>query len=387
MVSESIPVDLITEILSRLPAKSISPSIGFVPYRSNGHQYPITHNSSPRRLIFAIEEEGLWSIFSSPQHHLSPASSYSLVVPSGQHADLSLRRPTVRMWLCLRFDLFLRPCLGSQADPPNLLVGPPLGLDPVGKQYKVLQLTYPYCSHDHRIMTLGTRGMRWRKIECPLRLEHLSDGLCINGVLYFLGDTSECEDMLEEKSDFVIACFDVRSEKFRFLYPESFCELINYNGRLGVVYYDDRSDDAVEFRVWVLEDVEKREWSKYAHTLRGDKLFPRYVSVVGAISTGEIVLSMADYTSGQPFYVYYFSPEGNTIRRYEIQGFGEYHEASSNPRRVHVFVDDVQDLSVKDPTLLKSSIYAPYLYNEESEESEEEEYDDGRHFRGNKKRG
>ncbi|KAG2293988.1 hypothetical protein Bca52824_040657 [Brassica carinata] len=205
-----------------------------------------------------------------------------------------------------------------------------------------------------RVMTLGARGARWRKVDCSLGLVvKMSEGLCINGVLYYLGDTSECEG--ESRNKF--------------------------------------SDDAVELRVWVLEDVEKQEWSKYAYALKGDKLFPSYVSVVGVISTGEIVLSMADYTSGQPFYVYYFNPEGNTIRRFEIQGFGEYHGASNDPRRVHVFVDDcsrsyrfadhVEDLNVKDPTLLKSSIYVPYVYNEESEEEEEEEeyeVNNGRRF-------
>lgn len=275
------------------------------------------------------------------------------------------------------------------------------GFDPVGKQYKVLHMAYPCGPDDHRVMTLGARGARWRKVDCSLRLEHMSEGVCINGVLYCLGDTSECdEEMLEEKSRFVIACFDVRSEKFSFLYPESFCELINYNGKLGLVYYDDLSDDVVEFRVWVLEDAEKREWSKYAYALRGDKLFPRYVSVVGVISTGEIVLSMADYTSGQPFYVFYFNPQGNTIRRFEMQGFGECDEPPSNnsPRRVRVFVDDcssfyrfadhVEDLSVKDLALLKSSIYAPYVYNEESEEEEEQvACGHGRYFTGRKKRG
>ncbi|CAH8338644.1 unnamed protein product [Eruca vesicaria subsp. sativa] len=122
----------------------------------------------------------------------------------------------------------------------------------------------------------------------------------------------------------------------------------------------------------------------YFHAM-GDKLFPHYVSVVGVISTGEIVLSMADYTSGQPFYVYYFNPDqgNNTIGRFEMQGFGEYHEASNNPRRVHVFVDDcssrylafannIEDINVNDQTLLRSSIYVPYVYNEESEESESE---------------
>ena len=173
----------------------------------------------------------------------------------------------------------------------------------------------------------------------------------------------------------MIACFDVRSEKFSFLYPESLCELINYNGKLGVVYYDDLSDDAIELRVWVLEDVEKQEWSKYAYALKVDKLFPSYVSAVGVISTGEIVLSMAKYTSNQPFYVYYFNPETNTLQRVEIQGFGEYHESSDKPRSVYVFADHVDDLNVHDSKLLKSSISVPYVYREESEE-DDKDYDE-----------
>ncbi|CAF2106575.1 BnaC08g04870D [Brassica napus] len=128
--------------------------------------------------------------------------------------------------------------------------------------------TLPYISR-----TLGTRGMRWRKIECSLRVEIKSEGVCINGVLYYL----------------------------------------------GVIYNDDFTDDAIELRVWVLEDVEKQKWTKYAYTLRSDKLFPHYASEVGVISTSEIMLSMADYASKQPFYIYYFNPERNTIRRVEIQ--------------------------------------------------------------------
>ncbi|KAL0676911.1 hypothetical protein Bca4012_004892 [Brassica carinata] len=336
MISDSLPTDLITEILSRLPAKSLAR------FRSVSKQWAsiidqtqfkhlfLTKSSSHPRLTFAIEEKGLWSIFSSPQQHLIPhddkasSSSSSLVVTPEFH---------------MKF-------------PP----GP---------------------------MRIFRRGDR--QFACGYA----------SGLVYFYGMITG----LEDKDEAPVVCKPKtgRSEKFSFLYPESLCELINYNGKLGVVYYDDLSDDAIELRVWVLEDVEKQEWSKYAYALKVDKLFPSYVSAVGVISTGEIVLSMADYTSRQPFYVYYFNPEGNTIRRFEIQGFGEYHGASNDPRRVHVFVDDcsrsyrfadhVEDLNVKDPTLLKSSIYVPYVYNEESEEDEEYEVNNGRRFRGKKKRG
>ncbi|KAH0878573.1 hypothetical protein HID58_065967 [Brassica napus] len=121
--------------------------------------------------------------------------------------------------------------------------------------------TLPYIS---RVMTLGTRGMRWRKIHCSLRLDNLSEGVCINGVLYYLGDTSECKEKIREKSSFAIACFDIRSEKFKILYPESFCELTNYNG---------------------------------VH-----KLFPHYASVVGVISTG-----FGEYLEASKCRVYVFA--------------------------------------------------------------------------------
>ena len=174
----------------------------------------------------------------------------------------------------------------------------------------------------YKILTLGTGEMRWRNNQSSLNHEVYKPSICINGVLYYLGDSSACVNNYEQIDGFVIVCFDVRSEKFSFIYQESSCKLINYKGKLGVVYYDDQvDDDAIELRVWVLEDVEKHEWTKYAYTLRGDKLFPHYASEVGVISTGEIMLSMADYTSKQPFYIDYFNPERNTIRRVEIQGF------------------------------------------------------------------
>lgn len=78
-----------------------------------------------------------------------------------------------------------------------------------------------------------------------------------------------------------------------------------------MLYWKYEDSDAIE--LWVLEDVKKREWSKYVY------LFPeniiadlRYVSVFGATATGEIVLSSKLYTSSP--YVFYFSPERNTIQ-------------------------------------------------------------------------
>ncbi|CAA7036100.1 unnamed protein product [Microthlaspi erraticum] len=201
--------------------------------------------------------------------------------------------------------------------------------------------------------------MMWRTIECSLRHEIVSEGVCIDGVLYYLGEEEEGENL-------VIVCFDVRYEKFKFIYPEGFCRLIDYKGKLGVVYWEDDNvkvdGDAIGLRVWVLEYSEKREWSKYAYTLWDDNFFfhnGSYVSVavVGVTAKGEIVLPMTHYTSKKPFYVFYFNLEKNTLQSVEIKGLGVNNKYSGK-RRVYTFVDHVEDLNINDAKLLKQiSIY------------------------------
>ncbi|XP_010468626.1 PREDICTED: F-box protein At2g15640-like [Camelina sativa] len=219
--------------------------------------------------------------------------------------------------------------------------------------------------------------MKWRTIKCSLEHEIASEGICINGVLFYLGETfSRHNDDHVLKSDYVIVCFDIRSEKFTFLDTERFCRLINYKGKLAVIYFEDdvnilsflyrkryhvEADAINKLHVWVLEDVEKQEWSKYAYTWTDDKFFRRrHVKVAGVTAWGEIVFSMDKYTPKEPFYVFYFNPERNTLQRVEIQGFGE---ACCS---VYTFVDHVEDLNVNDLELLKS-VNAPSVKREESE--------------------
>ncbi|KFK40329.1 hypothetical protein AALP_AA3G360300 [Arabis alpina] len=103
--------------------------------------------------------------------------------------------------------------------------------------------------------------------------------------------------------------------------------------------YDD--NDAIKLCVWVLEDVEKQEWSKYVYTLPESQVPVYNVFVVGMTATGEIVLS-AKQTS-RPFYVFYYNPEKNTLQSVEIRGVGEHQEAFDSDRRVYAFVDYVVD--------------------------------------------
>ena len=103
--------------------------------------------------------------------------------------------------------------------------------------------------------------IKWRKIKCGL-LGVGINGICINGILYYIGKDNVVGD------SYLMIFFDVRSETFKFVAAECFRDpqstnLINYKGKLGGIdlTYDD--SDAIELCMLILEDVERKEWSKY----------------------------------------------------------------------------------------------------------------------------
>ncbi|CAA7048037.1 unnamed protein product [Microthlaspi erraticum] len=341
---DSIPTELIMEILLRLPSKSIA--------------------------MFSCVSKQWESILSSPYF-----TELFLTKSSAQPRKKGLLIPAKREHNGV--PVVCNPNTGRYATLPYLTryrkANSFFGFDPIDKQFKVLFIAYP--SDDrHKILSLGTGKMKWRRIKCPLRHDVVSEGICINGVLYYVADPSGWDG--DHKSDCVIVCFDVRSETFKWIYLESFCELINYNGKLGVIYLEDRVEaNAFGLRVWVLEDLEKEEWSKSEYSLRDDKLIyddvSECVSVVGVTATGEIILSFSYFSSERPFYVFYFNPETKTLKSVEIKGFGDIVGCVSP--NVYTFVNHVEDLNVNKAKLLNSSIYAPYVIKAYSESEEEEE--------------
>ncbi|CAH8279394.1 unnamed protein product [Arabidopsis lyrata] len=189
-----------------------------------------------------------------------------------------------------------------------------LGYDPIGKQYKVLTTSNSYFNSQN-IQTLRTGKVAWRTIQCLVDHYPISEGICINGVLYYMAR---------------------HHDQF------SGVKIASFNGKLGVLrcYWDNQIYKkpwaVVKLCLWVLEDAEKEEWLKCEYTL---PVFKGYVSVVGVTATGEIILSM-DYTS-KSFFVYYFNPETNTLQRVGILGLeGSEKNLSS---RVHTFVDYAED--------------------------------------------
>ncbi|CAA7047995.1 unnamed protein product [Microthlaspi erraticum] len=406
MNSDCIPYDLMIDIFSRLPKKSIarfhcvSKQWSSMFHSQDFTKLFLTRSSARPRLLFAIKGYNEWSFYSSPQlQNPYEKSSSSLEVAAEFHTNFPPENMAVYrnrkprslscgyasgliyfngMWISGKDEksgvpVICNPNTGGYATLPKLrlsrykIPNSLFGFDPIDKQFKVLFMTR---NGDYTILTLGTT--RWRKIHCPINHEPLSESICIDGVLYYLA-----EPMWPRR--YSIVCFDVRSEKFEIIYyPEYYCQLVNYMGKLGLIYLDYCDDDAIVLHEWVLEDLEKKEWSEYAYILRDDKFLHNDVSVVGVTATGEIVLSMTRYTSKQPFYVFYFNPKTKTLRSVEIKGLGAGHnEEYGENFSVHTFVNHVEDLNANDGKLLKSSIYGQYVKTEEKYHCEDKdgEYD------------
>ncbi|KAJ4880512.1 putative F-box protein [Raphanus sativus] len=349
----SIPLDLFYEIFSRLPAKSIgrcrcvSEQWRSILCSADFTEYCST-NSRPS-LLFAMRKfnSSAFLFFSSPQIQSRPSSLaapyFELNLPlyfcghaSGLFCFRRMKMTTMEMREDTVEHVICNPCMGQYVFLPKLKTTSYrsfLGFDPIDKAFKVLS---PYSSSSAYILTFGTGERRWRKIHFPLDHKPSSEGICINGALYYLAREAYAPTNF-------IACFDVRSEKFKVIQEERLTDsdatLINYKGKLSAI-----SLSQEEVRIWVLEDDEKQDWSEYAYTLPGDKfrdvecdVLKVYVAGVTS-ATGEIVLMNLNYQHPPgPFYVFYFHPERNVIKRVEVQGFG-CHGA------VDAFVDHVDDL-------------------------------------------
>ncbi|KAL0701131.1 hypothetical protein Bca4012_057253 [Brassica carinata] len=168
-----------------------------------------------------------------------------------------------------------------------------LGFDPIHKQFKVLLITARKgVSDEHQVLTLGTSNPSWRNVKCCCisycYTLPCNAGICINGGLFYVAKG--------KLGAFVVGC--------------------------GVAVV---TGETTSFELWVLVNAEKHEWSKHLYVL--PPLWKNVVTeselyFVGVTGKDEIVLSKL-YLS-DPFYVYYYNIEGNTVTRVEIQGLSAF---------------------------------------------------------------
>ncbi|KAF3498288.1 hypothetical protein DY000_02055644 [Brassica cretica] len=210
-----------------------------------------------------------------------------------------------------------------------------LGYDPIEEVYKVLCMTAserPYIqkAEQHQVLTLGTGKLNWRMIECPI--SHYprprDNEICINGVLYY----SALESGSWRTSTSMIVCFDIRSEKLKFIVDEAFKDfkspstLINYKGKLGILspHTSGFMDGIfIGFELWVIDDIEKPTWWRHTHIfppLWDTLVAQARVNIVGTTGDSEIMFSPTVVSN--PFYIFCYNMETRSIRRVEIKGFG-----------------------------------------------------------------
>ncbi|KAJ4911673.1 F-box protein DOR [Raphanus sativus] len=378
--SSPMPNDLMYEIFLRLSPKYIARCrcvsklwSSILDHQDFTDQF-LKQSSLRPRLLFVCLYGSKVSFFSSPQpqnpdentppttasHHMSLHlndvyqihSPISGLVGIGDFSILNGRkRPATTSVIC-------NPSTGQSCTLPRIKTRKKhemrsfFGYDPVGKQFKVLSMTLSHgnaISEEHHVLTLETGKLSWRLIECcvPHHPEH--ESVCIDGVLYYRA----APNMSSSMDEFMIVCFDFRSEKFSFIKATEPGEvhrvpslnLINYKGKLaslkpnGSNYF---SRENTSFEMWVLDDLEKKEWSKHSYPLppQWQSVVPNYIlKCVGVTGSNEIVFS--EDIPSNPFYVFYYSLEKETIRRVEIQGMGGYLK-----HRLYTFLNHVENVKV-----------------------------------------
>ncbi|CAL9218063.1 unnamed protein product [Arabidopsis halleri] len=337
----SLPLDLTSEILLRLPAKSavrfrsvskLWSSITTNPYFINSFQ------SRANLLLFFKEGERLF-VFTLPQQNRNPNGSSSQPIDSyhinyPKYRSFTIKTESVHGLICFQkagnplvWNPTMRKFLPLPLRKPekswksmNFF----LGYEPVEGKHKVVCMPCGRAYYDEcQVLTLGSDQESWRTVKTnhkrgPVTVHRTvcyGQCRCINGVIYYLAGINFV---------LVIMSFDVRSEKFDVielpwdnkLWPMM---MISYEGRLACL----SSNGNHSLSMWVLEDAEKHEWSSHnllplSHYDRGsENLF----KLIGITNDGELIyVPKAVFES---FDVIYIDSKRKTFRRVEYRGIGD----------------------------------------------------------------
>nr|VDD20371.1 unnamed protein product [Brassica oleracea] len=351
----TIPFDLIIEILSFLPAKSLIllqsvSKLWFSTIRTKNFidLFLARSKTRPRLLLpFMHVESKKRFILSAPEHNKEEDKSASTVTLRHDMTILDpvyyiISRPVNGLICCIR-DSSISVCNPATRQivklPDDVTCNggdmyARLGYDPVEDQYKVLCVMIakfnsfgPYgqdIRQEHLVCTVtSSEKQEWRKIENTTIDSYLiiSGGICIDGAIYY------------EIGQSRIVRFDVRTETitiikapeesdFSTMFPST---LLNYKGRLGGVDYKN------VMRLWILEDAEKQEWSSMTCEFPSELkcLLGSYVVSTGDIHNGELMVFHPWSWSLKPFcFCYYDFKKESIIRKVEIKVDGEF-------RRIH----------------------------------------------------
>ncbi|CAA7013851.1 unnamed protein product [Microthlaspi erraticum] len=327
--TDPIPIDILIDIFSRVPPKSIfrfrclskfwSSTLG-LPYFTDLF---LTNSLARPRLLFGIKVDKELFFFSSPQPQ-NPADNSTLVATRYNRCFLNylpsgIRTPhrglvSLHEWGS-DVHVICNPVTGESITLPEVKAKSGngrsyVGYDHINKQFKVLCTTYGE-PDGHWVLTLRSTGKPvWRSIECSHQHPMLTGisfrhEIWINDVLYYGAHSGRCN---------MIVCFDFCSEKFSFIWIHeemSDGTLINYKGNLGLLVKHEYG-----VVLWVLEeDAGNHKWSKRMSVVLSslyDEVGIR-AHVVGMTGACEIVL--LPYRQSSPFHLFYFNIERSTFTR------------------------------------------------------------------------
>ncbi|CAA7028397.1 unnamed protein product [Microthlaspi erraticum] len=364
--AESIPVDLIIEILLKLPLASIASCRCVSKLWDSTIRLPhFTESILARsKLLFACKRDGNMCFFSSSQPQ-NPDENSSPIAADYQSSfnfcgdGRKLSRPVHGLIILKYYKKetkervmeICNPSSGQSLTLPKVKtvrvdVCSFFGYDPVDKKFKVLSMTKLRSRGDkrttehHQVLTLGgTRKLSWRMIECSLPHYPLSDGICINGVLYYKAEVYRFQSRFQCR--YGIICFYIRSEKFKFIEKQLLpSKLLNYMGKLAILKWDDDFKMVIRsnsLELCVLEDRKKHEWSTRTFVLPAlwnDVVADVTLDIVGVTRGGEIVFSPLH--SSDLLFLIYYNPERSTLTKVDIQGMDAFKHCI-----VHTFLDHV----------------------------------------------
>ncbi|CAH8304566.1 unnamed protein product [Eruca vesicaria subsp. sativa] len=259
-----VPLDLQTETLRRLPSKSLA---RFMVVSKSWQEIIcsksfITSRSltQPLRFLLALQDTDYQtrcincSFFSSSSPILP--SSTSIPTTFLSRIILPLHEPSYPSYhvngLLNIGEIICNPCTGKTVYLPELVdrttsASRPrpaerfFGYDPVNNEYKVLCITPYVAGHTttnyFQVFTLGANPKRWRFIDCDIPHTTWSDGLCIDGFVYYIASLNKGMCLMR---------FDLNSEKFDvfarlsekmdtlFFLDEGSKTLINYPGKVAI---------------------------------------------------------------------------------------------------------------------------------------------------------
>ncbi|KAL1219677.1 putative F-box protein [Cardamine amara subsp. amara] len=351
-----IPLDLQISILLRLPVKSLkrfqcvsklwSSIITSRDFRKQ--HFNIAASSSSPRLLITFKDFNDKKLLLVMLPNPNASSSSSCRVP---YRDLSLVKVYGKMvnntvWglISLRIGVnegICNPSTRLLDDFPqqkykiiNAGFGPRpkycFGYDPVEDQYKVLAVDQLSWRAEHKVLVVGGEG-GWRDVSCVVSPHWAyTSGLYMNGFIYYGAVYQPI--LISSPDDSIIVCFNVRLETFSIIkvpskvvpdgYESMWVDtlfhstdkiLINYEGRIGVV----ENPREGSFRMWVVEDAEKEEWSMNTYHLPQSAAGLNF-KVMETFHNGEIC--MVSKVLSDPFSLFFYNLKTKSMRSVVIEG-------------------------------------------------------------------